>query len=80
MPQEINREILPQALEYIENFWKESTRHNPHDRGDLLALPHPYLVPNPGFFETMFYWDSYFCIKSITDIHRVQLRSRLHSN
>lgn len=45
--------------EHIQLLWGELERRNRLDRGSLLALPYPYIVPG-GRFSEQFYWDSYF--------------------
>ena len=45
--------------EHISELWTELERTNRRDRGSLIALPHPYIVPG-GRFKEQFYWDSYF--------------------
>ncbi len=45
--------------EYIEQMWRNLSRHHPHDDGSLIGLPHKYIVPG-GRFDEQFYWDSYF--------------------
>lgn len=45
--------------EHITALWKFLERKNRLDRGSLLALPNPYIVPG-GRFNEQFYWDSYF--------------------
>lgn len=45
--------------EHISALWTGLERRNRRDRGSLLALPHPYIVPG-GRFSEQFYWDSYF--------------------
>lgn len=44
---------------HITNLWEILERKNRRDRGSLLALPYPYVVPG-GRFSEQFYWDSYF--------------------
>lgn len=51
------REATPQA--HIASLWQHLERKNRRDRGSLLALPNPYIVPG-GRFQEQFYWDSYF--------------------
>lgn len=48
-----------QVREHIKVLWHELERRNRLDRGSLVALPHPYVVPG-GRFSEQFYWDSYF--------------------
>lgn len=45
--------------EHIQELWHFLERKNRRDRGSLIALPHPYIVPG-GRFSEQFYWDSYF--------------------
>jgi alpha,alpha-trehalase len=45
--------------EHIQELWHVLERKNRRDRGSLVALPHPYIVPG-GRFSEQFYWDSYF--------------------
>lgn len=47
------------AREHVTHLWSELERRNRVDRGSLMALPHPYIVPG-GRFTEQFYWDSYF--------------------
>lgn len=45
--------------QHIARLWGHLERKNRLDRGSLLALPNPYIVPG-GRFDEQFYWDSYF--------------------
>src|SRR5690606_15165645 len=45
--------------EHIHLLWDVLERRNRLNRGSLIALPHPYIVPG-GRFSEQFYWDSYF--------------------
>ena len=45
--------------EHIIELWDELEHKNRRDRGSLIALPYPYIVPG-GRFSEQFYWDSYF--------------------
>ncbi len=47
------------VLTHIKNLWPELTVTNRRNRGSLLSLPYPYVVPG-GRFREQFYWDSYF--------------------
>lgn len=47
------------ARQHVTELWSELERRNRRDRGSLLSLPYPYIVPG-GRFEEQFYWDSYF--------------------
>lgn len=45
--------------DHITGLWDHLERKNRRDRGSLIALPNPYIVPG-GRFDEQFYWDSYF--------------------
>ncbi len=45
--------------EHVTHLWGELERRNRVNRGSLIALPHPYIVPG-GRFSEQFYWDTYF--------------------
>ena len=47
------------VTEHINELWHVLERKNRRDRGSLVALPHPYIVPG-GRFSEQFYWDSFF--------------------
>lgn len=45
--------------QHIRELWSVLERRNRRDRGSLIAIPYPYVVPG-GRFSEQFYWDSYF--------------------
>jgi len=47
------------ARQHIQELWHVLERRNRLDRGSLIAIPYPYIVPG-GRFTAQFYWDSYF--------------------
>lgn len=47
------------APDHIAKLWHTLRVTNRKNRGSLLALPHPYVVPG-GRFKEQFYWDTYF--------------------
>lgn len=55
--------------EHIAELWHVLERKNRRDRGSLLALPHPYIVPG-GRFSEQFYWDSYFIMLGLAADNR----------
>jgi alpha,alpha-trehalase len=56
------------VVEYIERYWHVLVRHNPHDQGTRIGLPHPYLVPSDSvMFQEQYYWDSYFMALGLID-------------
>lgn len=65
-PRLTKQDVQP-ALDFIAAHWKGLIRTTPEDRGTLIGLPHPYVVPaadpNASFqFEEQYYWDSFFTV------------------
>ena len=56
-PFKVNPKATPS--QHIHRLWGYLERRNRLDRGSLIALPYPYIVPG-GRFGEQFYWDSYF--------------------
>lgn len=50
--------------EHIHVLWRHLERRNRLNRGSLIAVPHPYVVPG-GRFSEQFYWDSYFIMRGL---------------
>lgn len=55
--------------EHIAELWHVLERKNRRDRGSLIAVPHPYIVPG-GRFSEQFYWDSYFIMLGLAADNR----------
>lgn len=51
--------------EYIENHWDETIKENRQDKGTLIGMPYPYCVPAVGYFDEMYYWDTFFTNKGL---------------
>lgn len=57
---------LSECLAYIDRYWATIERAgNTQDVGTLIGLPKPYLVPNNGMFQELYYWDSYFLMRGL---------------
>ncbi|MGK2896391.1 MAG: alpha,alpha-trehalase TreF [Candidatus Saccharimonadales bacterium] len=52
--------------EQITRLWQVLEKRNRRDRGSLLALPNPYVVPG-GRFKEQFYWDTYFIMLGLAE-------------
>lgn len=52
-------------IDYIESHWNDVIRENHQDNGTLIGLPYPYTVPAVGFFDEIYYWDTYFTNKGL---------------
>lgn len=50
--------------DHVRNLWQVLERKNRRNRGSLIALPNPYVVPG-GRFSEQFYWDSYFIMRGL---------------
>lgn len=75
---QLTPERVQPSLDYIQAYWHKLRRYNPKDDENLIGLPKPYLVPSfeEGHefdYEELYYWDSYFMVKGITDEHHKEL-------
>lgn len=52
-------------IDYINSHWDECIKENRKDSGTLIGLPYPYTVPAVGFFDEIYYWDTYFTNKGL---------------
>ena len=50
---------------FIESHWDECIKENRNDTDTLIGMPYPYTVPAVGFFDCMYYWDTYFTNKGL---------------
>lgn len=65
---EIDKKDLEKIFSYIENHWEKLIRYNPKDKGTLIGLPNPYIVPSDEMiFQEQYYWDSYPIVRSLID-------------
>lgn len=71
-------ENLP-ITEHIEKLWDELTRTAYEEKGTLLKLPKPYIVPG-GRFNEFFYWDSYFIMLGLQVSGRVEMMENIVEN
>jgi alpha,alpha-trehalase len=57
--------------QYIRDYWPSLIRSNPTEKGTLIGLPRPYVVPaqptGNAMFQEMYYWDSYFIMLGLID-------------
>lgn len=52
--------------QYIDKYLPQTICCNKEDKGTLIGLPHPYIVPcASGSFQEMYYWDTYFTHKGL---------------
>ncbi len=47
-------------IKYIKQNWESVVRETPVSEGELIGVPYPYTVPAAGYFEALYYWDTYF--------------------
>ncbi len=63
LPQEVTSDFktdVRQSLDqHIRNLWSVLTRLPEKQKGSLIELPFPFIVPG-GRFREIYYWDSYF--------------------
>lgn len=69
------------VLNYINSYWPRIMRENTHDRGTLIGLPYPYVVPSDSeMFQEMYYWDSYFIALGLVHTSHRQLVRHMTDN
>ncbi|WP_210150854.1 trehalase family glycosidase [Chryseobacterium scophthalmum] len=75
----ITRETQLPIDEHIEKLWDELTRTAYEEKGTLLKLPKPYIVPG-GRFNEFFYWDSYFIMLGLQASGRTEMIANIIEN
>jgi alpha,alpha-trehalase len=65
--------------EHIHLLWDVLERRNRLNRGSLIALPYPYIVPG-GRFSEQFYWDTYFIMLGLAADHRWKMIEGMMKN
>ncbi|HYG83318.1 MAG TPA: alpha,alpha-trehalase TreF [Verrucomicrobiae bacterium] len=55
--------------QHINELWTVLRRTTYKNRGSLMALPYPYIVPG-GRFSEQFYWDTYFIMLGLATAGR----------
>lgn len=75
----IQREEKLPIEQHIEKLWDELTRTAYEDKGTLLKLPKPYIVPG-GRFNEFFYWDSYFVMLGLQVSGRIEMMRNISDN
>lgn len=69
------------VLDYIDSYWPRITRENTQDKGTLIGLPYPYVVPSDSeMFQEMYYWDSYFIAVGLVHTPQRQLVRAMTDN
>jgi alpha,alpha-trehalase len=58
--------------QHIDELWDVLTRESYEDKGSLISLPYPYVVPG-GRFTAQWYWDSYFTMLGLAAAGRWDL-------
>lgn len=72
---QINSPYITDALNYIDDHWAVLTHQEKEDRGTIIGLPHPYVVPAADpkakfTFMEQYYWDSYFTALGLVGEHQ----------
>jgi len=75
----IQREVKLPIEQHIEKLWDELTRTAYEEKGTLLKLPKPYIVPG-GRFNEFFYWDSYFVMLGLQVSGRIEMMKNIVDN
>lgn len=65
---EISSKDLEKVVGYIDAYWPKLIREKKEDRGTLIGLPYPYIVPSDSeVFQEQYYWDSYPVVRALID-------------
>jgi len=65
---EISQKDLSAVFGYIEGYWPKLIREKKRDKGSLIGLPNPYIVPSDSkVFQEQYYWDSYPIVRALID-------------
>lgn len=65
--------------QHIDELWNVLTRRAYRNKGSLMALPYPYIVPG-GRFGAQWYWDSYFVMIGLAASGRYDLLEGMIKN
>lgn len=65
--------------QHIEKLWDQLTKTALEEKGTLLKLPKPYIVPG-GRFNEFFYWDSYFVMLGLQTSGRIEMMENIVEN
>jgi len=65
--------------QHINELWNVLTRQAYVNKGSLMALPYPYIVPG-GRFGAQWYWDSYFTMLGLAASDRYDLVEGMMKN
>jgi len=79
---------IADALDYIERHWQVLLHEQVQDKGTVIGLPNPYVVPAASgasnfSFKEQYYWDSYFTVLGLVgtkhqDLAEGMLENLLH--
>ena len=68
-----------EILQHIDALWSVLTVKETEDKGSLIGVPEPYVLPG-GRFREFYYWDSFFTMLGLEASGRVPLlRSMVHN-
>lgn len=65
--------------EHITELWSVLTRTAHSNKGSVVALPHPFIVPG-GRFQEQYYWDSFFTMLGLAASDRWDLIESMMKN
>lgn len=72
-------EPVARVEDHIQRLWPLLTREAATNKGSIMVLPHPYVVPG-GRFQCQFYWDSYFTMLGLAASDRWDLVDGIYKN
>lgn len=81
----IDSKHVKDALEYIDDYWQNLIHKEPKDRGTIIGLPYPYVVPANDTkakftFKEQYYWDSYLIAVGLVGTKRQEVAEGMLEN
>lgn len=59
--------------EYIINAWNDNVKEIRIDKGNLIGMPYSYTVPAVGYYDEIYYFDTYFTNLGLALLNRWDL-------
>jgi len=66
-------------LQHLNDLWPALSREPGNEKGTLIPLPYPYIVPG-GRFREVYYWDSYFTMLGLQVSKRFDIMENMVAN
>ncbi len=71
-PYAVRNKTKTGIVKHIDSLWSVLTANETQDKGSLIGVPEPYVLPG-GRFREFYYWDSFFTMLGLQASGRVPL-------